>query len=133
MAFSHTRLLPGMETGNAQRRKLLVNSTQVVFKRRAWGRRANAKMAQQIVGDRVGVMTPAALTGKKPGEYQHDRCPVANGNLIRAGDRDLKVVMRFDRPQMMAGSTGRCNTLLWGVGSQALGLVCVPWVKPLSC
>jgi prolyl 4-hydroxylase len=35
------------------------------------------------------------------GDYQYDPCPVAPGNLIRAFDRDVKVAMRCERPQII--------------------------------
>jgi prolyl 4-hydroxylase len=34
-------------------------------------------------------------------EYQYDRCPVAPGNVIRAHDRDVTVLMRSERPQVI--------------------------------
>ncbi|ANB76001.1 proline dioxygenase [Paraburkholderia phytofirmans OLGA172] len=36
------------------------------------------------------------------GEYRYDPAPVAAGNLIRAYDRDVKVLMRCERPQIVA-------------------------------
>jgi prolyl 4-hydroxylase len=36
------------------------------------------------------------------GEYRYDPVPVAAGNLIRAWDRDVKVLMRSERPQIVA-------------------------------
>lgn len=45
--------------------------------------------------------TEAALAKAAPQTYQYDDPPVARGNLIRAYDRDVRVVMRCERPQMI--------------------------------
>jgi prolyl 4-hydroxylase len=45
--------------------------------------------------------TDAGPAGTTPDEYQYDPCPIANGNLIRAGDRDVSVLMRCERPQVV--------------------------------
>ncbi|PMS37263.1 prolyl 4-hydroxylase [Trinickia symbiotica] len=34
-------------------------------------------------------------------EYQYDPSPVGSGNVVRASDRDVKVLMRCKRPQLM--------------------------------
>ncbi|MDE1181683.1 2OG-Fe(II) oxygenase [Paraburkholderia sp.] len=34
-------------------------------------------------------------------EYQYDAAPIARGNVIRAHDRDVRVLMRCDRPQIV--------------------------------
>ncbi|RFU44601.1 2OG-Fe(II) oxygenase [Paraburkholderia sp. DHOC27] len=45
--------------------------------------------------------TEATLVKSAPGAYQYDAVPVAAGNLIRAFDRDVKVLMRCERPQVI--------------------------------
>ena len=45
--------------------------------------------------------TEASLVKAVQGTYQYDALPVASGNLIRAFDRDVKVVMRCERPQVV--------------------------------
>src|ERR1700677_4300974 len=35
------------------------------------------------------------------GTYHYDPAPVAAGNVIRAHDRDIKVLMRCERPQVI--------------------------------
>lgn len=45
--------------------------------------------------------TKASPARAAPGAYQYDRCPVAQGNVIRAFDRDVKVTMRCERPQIV--------------------------------
>jgi prolyl 4-hydroxylase len=45
--------------------------------------------------------TQASLVKAARGEYQYDPSPVAGGNLIRAHDRDVKVLMRCERPQVI--------------------------------
>jgi prolyl 4-hydroxylase len=44
-----------------------------------------------------------ASVAVRPGAtaYAYDTAPVAAGNLIRAGDRDVKVLMRSERPQVI--------------------------------
>ncbi|ANB76003.1 2OG-Fe(II) oxygenase [Paraburkholderia phytofirmans] len=43
----------------------------------------------------------AALVKAGPQTYQYDASPVARGNVIRAHDRDVRVLMRCERPQVI--------------------------------
>ncbi|WNC94107.1 2OG-Fe(II) oxygenase [Paraburkholderia sp. FT54] len=45
--------------------------------------------------------TEAALARAAPQTYQYDDPPVARGNVIRAHDRDVRVLMRCERPQVI--------------------------------
>ncbi|MEM5457769.1 2OG-Fe(II) oxygenase [Paraburkholderia phytofirmans] len=45
--------------------------------------------------------TEAALAKAAPQTYQYDDPPVARGNVIRAHDRDVRVLMRCERPQVI--------------------------------
>lgn len=45
--------------------------------------------------------TEAALAKAAPQAYQYDDVPVARGNVIRAHDRDVRVLMRCERPQVI--------------------------------
>jgi prolyl 4-hydroxylase len=45
--------------------------------------------------------TEAALAKAAPQTYQYDDPPVARGNVIRAYDRDVRVLMRCERPQVI--------------------------------
>ena len=45
--------------------------------------------------------TEAALPHKAPHAYQYDAPPVARGNTIRAYDRDVQIVARCERPQVI--------------------------------
>ena len=45
--------------------------------------------------------TQARLVKAPQSDYQYDPLPVASGNLIRAFDRDVKVMMRCERPQVV--------------------------------
>ena len=45
--------------------------------------------------------TEAALAKAVPHTYQYDEPPVARGNVIRAHDRDVRVLMRCERPQVI--------------------------------
>jgi prolyl 4-hydroxylase len=42
-----------------------------------------------------------ALAHNAPRTYQYDESPVARGNVIRAYDRDVRVLMRCERPQVI--------------------------------
>ena len=42
----------------------------------------------------AAVATEAALVKTSPQTYQYDESPVARGNVIRAHDRDVRVLMR---------------------------------------
>jgi prolyl 4-hydroxylase len=55
---------------------------------------ANAGLAGQPA-------TEAALAQAAPQTYQYDESPVARGNVIRAYDRDVRVLMRCERPQVI--------------------------------
>ena len=68
----------------------------------------NAGMAATAVGAAstqdvatAGAGQQASLIKSVPGAYQYDPSPVASGNLIRAFDRDVKVLMRCERPQVI--------------------------------
>lgn len=60
--------------------------------------------------------TEAALVKAAPQTYQYDESPVARGNVIRAHDRDVHVLMRCERPQVIvfAGvlSPDECNEMI---------------------
>jgi len=45
--------------------------------------------------------TEAVLARAAPQTYQYDDAPVARGNVIRADDRDVRVLMRCERPQVI--------------------------------
>jgi prolyl 4-hydroxylase len=45
--------------------------------------------------------TEAALVKIGPQTYQYDASPIAPGNVIRAHDRDVRVLMRCERPQVI--------------------------------
>ncbi|WP_137939875.1 2OG-Fe(II) oxygenase [Chitinivorax sp. B] len=49
--------------------------------------------------------TPVVVQPQKPvvvtGNYQYDTMPIANGNRIDAGDREVNVLMRCERPQVV--------------------------------
>ncbi|CAE6830136.1 2OG-Fe(II) oxygenase [Paraburkholderia nemoris] len=49
----------------------------------------------------AAVATEAALVNTAPQTYQYDESPVARGNVIRAHDRDVRVLMRCERPQVI--------------------------------
>ncbi|CAE6695115.1 hypothetical protein R75461_00427 [Paraburkholderia nemoris] len=49
----------------------------------------------------AAVATEAALVKTAPQTYQYDESPVARGNVIRAQDRDVRVLMRCERPQVI--------------------------------
>ncbi len=49
----------------------------------------------------AGPGSEARLVKAAPTDYQYDAPPVASGNLIRAYDRDVKVLMRSERPQVI--------------------------------
>jgi prolyl 4-hydroxylase len=46
-------------------------------------------------------ITEAVLAHTAPRTYQYDDAPVARGNVIRAHDRDVRVLMRCERPQLI--------------------------------
>jgi prolyl 4-hydroxylase len=45
--------------------------------------------------------TEAVVPQRTSREYEYDPAPVASGNIIHADDRDIKVLMRCDRPQII--------------------------------
>jgi prolyl 4-hydroxylase len=49
----------------------------------------------------AAVATEATLVKTAPQTYQYDESPVARGNVIRAHDRDVRVLMRCERPQVI--------------------------------
>ena len=49
----------------------------------------------------AAVATEAALVKTASQTYQYDESPVARGNTIRAHDRDVRVLMRCERPQVI--------------------------------
>ncbi|WP_434110521.1 2OG-Fe(II) oxygenase [Paraburkholderia caffeinilytica] len=60
--------------------------------------------------------TEAALAKAAPQTYQYDESPVARGNVIRAHDRDVRVLMRCERPQVIVFadvlSPDECNEMI---------------------
>jgi prolyl 4-hydroxylase len=64
--------------------------------RSAAGSAASAGVVEAQTG---GTQTPPS--GAPQSEYQYDASPVVSGNLIRAFDRDVKVVMRCEWPQVV--------------------------------
>jgi prolyl 4-hydroxylase len=60
--------------------------------------------------------TEAALVKAAPQTYQYDESPVARGNVIRAHDRDVHVLMRCERPQVIVFadvlSPDECNEMI---------------------
>ncbi|MFM0609055.1 2OG-Fe(II) oxygenase [Paraburkholderia sediminicola] len=60
--------------------------------------------------------TEAALAQTAPQTYQYDEPPVARGNVIRAYDRDVRVLMRCERPQVIVFadvlSPDECNEMI---------------------
>ncbi|MFM0339662.1 2OG-Fe(II) oxygenase [Paraburkholderia fungorum] len=65
-----------------------------------------ADTARMAVRNAFGVQpangaTEAALPQSAPQTYQYDDPPVARGNVIRAHDRDVRVLMRCERPQVI--------------------------------
>ncbi|MFM0009926.1 2OG-Fe(II) oxygenase [Paraburkholderia sediminicola] len=49
----------------------------------------------------AAVATEVTLVKTAPQTYQYDESPVARGNVIRAHDRDVRVLMRCERPQVI--------------------------------
>jgi prolyl 4-hydroxylase len=49
----------------------------------------------------TAVATEAVLAKGAPQTYRYDDPPVARGNVIRAHDRDVRVLMRCERPQVI--------------------------------
>ncbi|HYS64105.1 MAG TPA: 2OG-Fe(II) oxygenase [Paraburkholderia sp.] len=45
--------------------------------------------------------TEAVLAKAAPHTYQYDESPVTRGNVIRAHDRDVRVLMRCERPELI--------------------------------
>ena len=67
----------------------------------AFGRKAaNAANAANVANAAAGA-TEAVLTKAAPHAYQYDQSPVARGNVIRAHDRDVRVLMRCERPELI--------------------------------
>ena len=62
---------------------------------------AVAATADTVGGIEAEAGTGAPLVKATQGTYQYDALPVARGNVIRAFDRDVKVVMRCERPQVV--------------------------------
>jgi prolyl 4-hydroxylase len=78
---------------------------------------APAQAAVAVQGASNGDTGQQASAVRAPsGEYQYDRCPIAGGNVIRALDRDVKVLMRCERPQIVVFddvlSAGECEELI---------------------
>ena len=57
--------------------------------------------ADAAVQNSVGTGRQASLIKTESTEYRYDLCPVASGNLIRAYDIEVEVLMRFQRPQVV--------------------------------
>lgn len=64
---------------------------------RAFGR----SPADAVTAVGAGAATEAVLAKAAPQTYQYDDAPVARGNVIRAEDRDVRVLMRSERPQVI--------------------------------
>ncbi|NPT57242.1 2OG-Fe(II) oxygenase [Paraburkholderia elongata] len=68
------------------------------------------------VGNSPAAATEAALVKAGPQTYQYDASPVARGNVIRAHDRDVRVLMRSERPQVIVFadvlSPDECNEMI---------------------
>ncbi|RAS21378.1 2OG-Fe(II) oxygenase [Paraburkholderia bryophila] len=62
---------------------------------RAFGQEAQDAGAASLAA------TEAVLAKTAPRTYQYDASPVAAGNVIRAHDRDVRVLMRCERPQVI--------------------------------
>jgi prolyl 4-hydroxylase len=62
---------------------------------------AAALAAVRGVAGRSGCGVQASAAPSSPGTYRYDAAPVANGNLIRAVDREIKVLLRCERPQVI--------------------------------
>jgi prolyl 4-hydroxylase len=56
---------------------------------------------QRVMSTNKDAGSEASPVRTEPGEYRYDQGPVAKGNLIRAHDRDVKVLMRFERPEVI--------------------------------
>ena len=78
----------------------------------AFGQRQSAaalsQAESQVLNQALNQTTPAspaatqaALAQAAPQTYQYDEAPVARGNVIRARDRDVRVLMRCERPQLV--------------------------------
>ncbi|RKF46105.1 2OG-Fe(II) oxygenase [Paraburkholderia fungorum] len=67
-------------------------------------------------GDSPPAATEAAAARIAPQTYQYDTPPVARGNVIRAHDRDVRVLMRCERPQVIVFadvlSPDECNEMI---------------------
>jgi prolyl 4-hydroxylase len=55
---------------------------------------------QSVCGGNADAGTRAASTPAASGAYRYEASAIADGNLIRACDRDVKVVLRCQRPQL---------------------------------
>jgi len=55
----------------------------------------------QSAGRPSNIGTQAMGTAIAPSAYHYDAAPVARGNLIHAGDREIKVLLRCERPQVL--------------------------------
>ncbi len=60
--------------------------------------------------------TEAVLAKPAPSAYQYDAMPVASGNVIHAYDRDVRVLMRCEKPQVIVFgdvlSAEECNEMI---------------------
>lgn len=76
----------------------------------------SAETPPNVMVAAAGAGTEASLVKSAPGAYQYDPSPVASGNLIRAFDRDVKVLMRCERPQVVVLgdvlSADECNEMI---------------------
>ncbi|WP_205192811.1 2OG-Fe(II) oxygenase [Burkholderia sp. Ax-1724] len=59
----------------------------------------NATAGRSVASEASVIETTAANAA--PHGYLYDAAPVAHGNLIRAGERDVRVLMRCERPQLI--------------------------------
>lgn len=66
------------------------------------------------VGTVAAATQPAPVNASTP--YRYDPCPVPAGNVVRAGGRDVKVLMRCERPQIVVFgdvlSADECHELM---------------------
>ena len=78
-----------------------------------------ARVAVHHAFDRRAADRPAAASvadGPAAQPYRYDAAPVARGNLIRADDRDVRVLLRCERPQLVVFadvlSAAECDELI---------------------
>ena len=74
---------------------------------------------RRVAGGTVAASIPASVGGAAAtitGQYRYDPAPVSGGNVIRALDRDVQVLMRCERPQIIVFgdvlSADECDELI---------------------